>query len=103
MIWVGVSSLLPPPIWNIENGQWESQVVHRASAAAILTGWYVPSWTPSSLPTNRLRAMVGTSTMTASTAVFLNRSAWTLRRSCQAETPSMMIEPVTRDASRTWV
>ncbi len=38
-IWVGVSSLLPPPIWKSEKGQWLSQVVHRASAAAIFMGW----------------------------------------------------------------
>ena len=38
MIWVGVSSLLPPPIWNSENEHgW--QVSHCASAAAIFIGW----------------------------------------------------------------
>ena len=35
-----------------ENGQWLGQVFHKASAAAIFMGWYVPSTTPSSLPTN---------------------------------------------------
>src|SRR5215469_15078374 len=47
MIWVGVWSLLPPPIWNSENEHgW--QVVHCASAAAIFIGWYLASITPSS-------------------------------------------------------
>ena len=50
-IWVGVSSFFPPPIWKSENGQWLAQVVQSASAAAIFIGWYVPSTTPSSLPT----------------------------------------------------
>ena len=39
MIWVGVWSLLPPPIWTTENEQWLAQVFHRASAAAIFIGW----------------------------------------------------------------
>ena len=38
MIWVGVSSFLPPPIWNSENEHgW--QVSHWASAAEIFIGW----------------------------------------------------------------
>ncbi len=38
MIWLGVWSLLPPPIWNAENEHgW--QLFHCASAAAILPGW----------------------------------------------------------------
>ena len=38
MIWTGVWSLLPPPIWNSENEHgWH--VVHCASAAAIFIGW----------------------------------------------------------------
>ena len=50
MIFVGVSSLFPPPIWNSENEQgW--QVSHCASDAAIFIGWYLSSVTPSSLPT----------------------------------------------------
>ena len=52
MICVGVMSLLPPPIWKAENAQWLWHVFHSASAAAIFIGWYVPSTTPSSLPTN---------------------------------------------------
>ena len=39
MICVGVSSLLPPPIWNSEKEQRLSQVFHWASAAAIFIGW----------------------------------------------------------------
>ena len=62
MIWVGVWSLLPPPIWNSENEHgW--QVVHCASAAAIFIGWYVASITPSSLPTSMARMIAGTSTI----------------------------------------
>ena len=38
MIWVGVWSFFPPPIWKRENEQgW--QVFHWASAAAIFIGW----------------------------------------------------------------
>ena len=38
MIFVGVGSSFPPPIWNAENEQgW--QVSHCASAAAIFIGW----------------------------------------------------------------
>ena len=38
MIFLGVGSLLPPPIWNTENEHgW--QVVHCPSAAAIFIGW----------------------------------------------------------------
>ena len=37
-IWVGVSSLFPPPIWKREKGQWLGQVVQSASAAAIFMG-----------------------------------------------------------------
>ena len=39
MIWVGVWSSLPPPIWNTENEQCDWQVFHSASAAAIFIGW----------------------------------------------------------------
>ena len=40
MIFVGVSSFLPPPIWNTENEHgWH--VCHCASIAATFIGWYV--------------------------------------------------------------
>ena len=74
MIWVGVSSLLPPPIWNSENEHgW--QVVHCASAAAIFIGWYLPSITPSSSPTSNVNSIAGTSTISASRADRANTSA----------------------------
>ena len=58
-IWVGVWSLLPPPIWNSENEHgW--QVDHCASEAAIFIGWYLASITPSSLPTNMSSSSTGT-------------------------------------------
>ena len=69
MIWVGVSSLGPPPIWTAENGQWDGQVFHSASAAAIFMGWYLPSTTPSSLPTNMLRKTAGARTASEMMAV----------------------------------
>src|SRR6185437_1927437 len=102
-IWVGVWSFLPPPIWKAENGQWESQVVHSASAAAIFIGWYLPSTTPSSLPTNMARMIVGNRTTNEMTAVRRKASTCDLRRRCQAETASMTREPVTNDARTTWV
>ena len=78
-IWVGVSSLFPPPIWKSENGQWLSQVVQSASAAAIFIGWYLPSTTPSSLPTKRLKATVGNRTTSEMTAVRRKASTWFFR------------------------
>ena len=71
MIFVGVGSLLPPPIWNAENEQgWH--VVHWASAAAIFIGWYTVSITPSLLPTIRFMKIAGTSTTSATFAVRWN-------------------------------
>ena len=65
MIFVGVWSLLPPPIWNTENEHgW--QVSHCASAAAIFIGWYLASITPSWLPTSIEQELGGTSTTSAS-------------------------------------
>ncbi len=73
MIWVGVSSLLPPPIWNSENEHgW--QVVHCASAAAIFIGWYLASITPSSSPTSMVNRIAGTRTISASRADRVNTS-----------------------------
>src|ERR1700677_5371264 len=88
-IWGGVWSLFPPPIWKREKAQWLSQVVHNASAAAIFIGWYVPSTTPSSLPTNRVKATLGNRTTSEMTAVRRNASAWFLRWRCQADTASI--------------
>ena len=93
MICVGVWSLLPPPIWNIENEHgW--QVSHCASAAAIFIGWYVglddaevaahAGWT---------RMLAGTSTMTDILAVRRNASTELLRRRCHADTASMSTRP----------
>src|SRR3954468_14307992 len=98
MILVGVWSLLPPPIWKTEKDHgW--QVVHWASAAAIFMGWYFASTTPRWLPTIRAAAVTGSSTTMDRTAGPLN----TLRprRRCHAETDSITIAPVTRDASTT--
>ena len=65
MIFVGVSSFLPPPIWNTENEHgW--QVFHCASAAAIFIGWYLVSMTPSWLPTIMARRIAGSSTTSES-------------------------------------
>ena len=101
MIWVGVWSLLPPPIWNIENEHgW--QVVHCASAAAIFIGWYFVSMTPSSLPTSSASTVAGSRTTIESPAERRNASTLELRRRCQADTASMRSPPVTADASSTW-
>ena len=101
MIWVGVSSLLPPPIWNSENEHgW--QVVHCASAAAIFIGWYRPSITPSSSPTSIVNRIAGTRTISASRADRVNTFRFPPCRSCQAETASMMAAPVTSDARMTF-
>src|ERR1700745_3735279 len=51
MIWVGVWSFLPPPIWNAENEHgW--QLSHCASAAAIFIGWVLVSVSPRFLAAN---------------------------------------------------
>ena len=100
MIWVGVWSLLPPPIWNSENEHgW--QVVHCASAAAIFIGWYLPSITPSSSPTSMVNKIAGTSTISASRADRVNTSRSPPCRSCHAETASMTMAPVTSAANST--
>ena len=101
MILVGVSSLLPPPIWNAENEQCDGQVFHSASAAAIFIGWYLPSTTPSSLPTNMFRKMAGMRTTREMIAVRRKASTALFRLRCQAETASMTRAPVTSDASTT--
>src|SRR5580658_8759711 len=98
MIWVGVSSLGPPPIWKAENAQCDGQVVHNASAAAIFMGWYLPSTTPSSLPMNMLRKMAGARTATEMMAVRRKAVTELWRLMCQAENASMMMAPVTSDA-----
>ncbi len=91
-IWVGVWSLLPPPIWNSENEHgW--QVVHCASAAAIFIGWYLASITPSSSPTSIANRIAGTSTTSESRADRPNTVRSPPRRSCQAETASMTAAP----------
>src|SRR5262245_47947611 len=101
MIFVGVRSLLPPPIWNRENEQgW--QVVHCASAAAIFIGWYLVSTTPRWLPTITANRELGTSTISASDAARWNTPVSEPRRRCHADTASITTEPVTRDASITW-
>ena len=64
--------MLPPSIWNNENGQCDGQVVHKASAAAIFIGWYLPSTTPSSLPMNMFKNTAGTSTTSEMAAVRRN-------------------------------
>ncbi len=100
MIFVGVSSRLPPPIWNSENEQgW--QVSHCASEAAIFIGWYLSSITPSRLPTIMPRKAAGSRTTSASRADRAKRSVSEPRRRCQAETASITTEPVTSAASRT--
>ena len=100
-IWVGVSSLLPPSIWNSENGQCDGQVVHSASAAAIFIGWYLPSTTPSSLPMNMFKNTAGARTISEMVAVRRKAGTEFLRRRCQAETASMTMAPVTSEASTT--
>ena len=100
MIWVGVWSLLPPPIWNIENEHgW--QVVHCASAAAIFIGWYLASITPSSSPTSMVNKIAGTSTTSAIRADRVNTSRSPRCRSCHAETASITTAPVVSDANST--
>ena len=87
MIFVGVSSLLPPPIWNSENEHgW--QVSHCASAAAIFIGWYVVSITPSWLPTiMREERSPGSSTTSGEPRRAARRApVLAPRRRCQAET-----------------
>src|SRR5580700_12124511 len=102
MIWVGVSSLGPPPIWKAENAQCDGQVFHSASAAAIFIGWYLPSTTPSSLPMNMLTKTAGARTATEMMAVRRKAATEFLRLRCQAENASMMMAPVTNDARITW-
>jgi hypothetical protein len=101
MIFVGVSSRLPPPIWKSENEQgW--QVSHCASEAAIFIGWYLSSTTPSSLPMIMPRKAAGSRTTSANRADRAKTSVSEPRRRCQAETASMTTEPVTSAASSTW-
>ena len=101
-IWVGVWSLLPPPIWNSENEHgW--QVVHCASAAAIFIGWYRASITPSSSPTSMVNKIAGTSTSSPIRADRTNTSRSPPRRNCHADTASMTAAPVTSEANRTFV
>src|SRR5690606_14094707 len=102
MIFVGVWSLLPPPIWKSEN-EHGPHVFQLASAAAIFIGWYVVSTTPRWLPTMSVNSVAGMSTMTASFAERPNTSGLLRRRRCQADTPSMRAAAVTNDASRTWM
>src|SRR5262245_7977324 len=100
MIFVGVSSRLPPPTWKAENEHgW--QLVHCASAAEIFIGWYFVSITPRWLPTAKLRAEAGSSTTSDTTADRRNSSTSFPRRRYHAETASMTSAPVTSDASST--
>ena len=101
MIWVGVSSLFPPPIWKAENGQCDGQVVHSASAAAIFIGWYLPSTTPSSLPMNMLTKTAGVRTANEMMAVRRKAAVALWRRRCQAEKANMTMAPVTNEAKIT--
>src|SRR5271167_4671603 len=89
MILVGVGSLFPPPAWKAEKEQWDGQVFHSASAAAIFMGWYLPSTTPSSLPMNMLTNTAGVRTTREMMAVRRNAATDWARFRCQAETPSM--------------
>ena len=98
MIWVGVWSLFPPPICKSENGQWDGQVFHSASAAAIFIGWYLPSTTPSSLPMNMLTKTAGARTANEMMAVRRKAVTELWRRRCQAEKANMMMAPVTSEA-----
>src|ERR1700722_7532536 len=101
MIWVGVWSLLPPPIWNNENEQgW--QVLHWASAAAIFIGWYLASITPSSSPTSMENKMGGTATISASGCDRVTASRSDPCRSCHADPASITVAPVTSEASSTF-
>lgn len=77
------------------------QVCHWASAPAIFIGWYLPSVTPSSLPTSMANSSAGTSSTSDNLADSRNTSGSAPLRSCQAETASMTIAPVTSEASRT--
>src|SRR5271154_6366319 len=100
MISVGVSSFLPPPIWNSENEHgW--QVVHCASAAAIFIGWDMPSTTPPSSPTSRGNRGDGIRVIGASLADRVNTPRSPPCRSCQQETASMTEAPVTSDTNKT--
>ena len=69
MILCGFSLLwLYPPVWAAENEHgW--QLFHSASAAAIFIGWYLPSTSPSLLPTDSWIAIAGISTISAIFAV----------------------------------
>src|SRR5262245_60134900 len=102
MTFVGVSSRFPPPTWNSENEQgWH--VVHCASAAAIFIGWSFAAPTPSSLPTNIAKIIVGTSTTSARRADLPKTSGFDFLRRCQADTASMTADAVASDASSTCV
>ncbi len=101
MICDGVLSFLPPPIWNAENEQgW--QFSHCASAAAILTGWYLVSTSPSLLPTNSCRTITGSSTITEIRAAKAKDSTSCPLRICQAAIASITSAPVTSEARITW-
>ena len=98
MIFVGVSSFLPPPIWNREN-EHGLHVFHCASAAAIFMGWYFASITPSSLPTNIASTIDGQQhdeRQRGGLVEGLARRA--LGADCQADTASITSEPVTSEA-----
>ena len=86
MIFVGVWSLLPPPIWNSENEHgW--QVFHCASAAAIFIGWYSVSMTPElAADDQRTSSEPGSARRAASFADRRNTSGLVPRRRCQADT-----------------
>ena len=101
MTWVGVSSFLPPPIWNTENEQgW--QVSHCASAAEIFIGWYFASMIPRWLPTIRARMETGSSTTIASFGRAAEQLAVLVRRSCHADTASITHGPGHQRGQHTW-
>src|SRR4029453_12486564 len=102
MIFVGVWSLLPPPIWKSEK-EHGPQVFQLASAAAIFIGWYFVSTTPRWLPTIRLNSVAGISTISANRADRPKTSGLLRLRRCHADTASMTAHAVTSDASSTWM
>src|SRR4029453_6011208 len=101
MIFFGVGSLLPPPIWNTENEHgW--QVVHCPSAAAIFIGWDLGSLMPGRPPKNRASMVAGISPTMASLADRWNIPGLEWRRRCQADTASMTAAPAPSEAASTW-
>ena len=101
-IWVGVSSLLPPPIWKTENEQCGAGVPQRLGGRDL----------------HRLVGALDDAQLAADEQVEEHRrqqdherdgrgaaEGVDLRflRRCQAETPSIITPPVTSEARTTWV